>query len=720
MTKRGGQDKAAGRSGGSRAGIALVIVLGMLALMMLVSVAFSVYMRTERIAASNHKNDVRVQLLLQACMNKALAEIDDMIPPGVTSIESVPGWTNGVYIGTPLPGIGPDPVFNTNNCFNKYVPGVLTGALSSAVGFQLFSTGNKGRYSYIALDCAGLLDANYTDGTNRYFGTNVHEVQIGHLREIPSPVSRDNFIFARENWFKRFESLDDVATLATNPAVGFTASPDVFMYYSRFSKPANVIDVGGSVSNLLADRAKITAGFLNALSLDPFVFGRQGYRAGVLFTNLIDYVDSDPMPGNLGNTSVAAVVTGPYVDSFPMLNEFQVTNRFRFFLLAGVTNLWNRFDIWAEFFQPRTNLSSSFTFHYDLDVYASPPYFPTRLTNSVAIPSASGNRYVKINDFLIYVTNNVILPVDVSIAVTGRMWVTWVDDKMVDLTTNISLNMTCPAPITIGTFYGVSGGKQCRDPRVNWNAGGSQWRSHMSPAFPISFGSDNPYMSLVMTPIMDGDVNFYVADRPLQVPGELGYLFMDEMYSRETLRLFMHNNNPNTIHPVLNTFVTGTDPAFSWKGKVNPQTSYPDVLAAVFTNMALDYPHGPGVVPIPTNNFTAVVNALLATNRASTFSDLADLGRVDWKLVLSNGLSEADCEGLIRNSSGLFSTRQHLFLILIHAEITRSVWHTGGTTYDEALSGERAVALLWRDPFPDPVSGKNRWMVRDFRVVDKY
>ena len=62
---------------GARRGVALVIVLGMLALMTLLAVAFSIYMRTERMASGNFKSDVRTRQLLHAALTRAIADIND-------------------------------------------------------------------------------------------------------------------------------------------------------------------------------------------------------------------------------------------------------------------------------------------------------------------------------------------------------------------------------------------------------------------------------------------------------------------------------------------------------------------------------------------------------------------------------------------------------------------------------------------------------------------
>ena len=64
----------------SRQGIALILVVGMLGLMMVMAVAFAVFMRTERVAAGSFRTDVRARALLQVALSRAVASIDaDMI-----------------------------------------------------------------------------------------------------------------------------------------------------------------------------------------------------------------------------------------------------------------------------------------------------------------------------------------------------------------------------------------------------------------------------------------------------------------------------------------------------------------------------------------------------------------------------------------------------------------------------------------------------------------
>ena len=60
----------------SRQGIALIMVVGMLALMMVMGVAFAIFMRTERVAAGSFRTDVRARNLLQVALHQAIEAID--------------------------------------------------------------------------------------------------------------------------------------------------------------------------------------------------------------------------------------------------------------------------------------------------------------------------------------------------------------------------------------------------------------------------------------------------------------------------------------------------------------------------------------------------------------------------------------------------------------------------------------------------------------------
>lgn len=78
-----------GKSTSSRAGVALVIVLGLLALLMITGVAFTILMRIERAGASNMRHAATARQMAKGGLAYAIAAIDRDIGDKVD-----PGWSN--------------------------------------------------------------------------------------------------------------------------------------------------------------------------------------------------------------------------------------------------------------------------------------------------------------------------------------------------------------------------------------------------------------------------------------------------------------------------------------------------------------------------------------------------------------------------------------------------------------------------------------------------
>jgi hypothetical protein len=77
-------------------------------------------------------------------------------------------------------------------------------------------------------------------------------------------------------------------------------------------------------------------------------------------------------------------------------------------------------------------------------------------------------------------------------------------------------------------------------------------------------------------------------------------------------------------------------------------------------------------------------------------------------------------ESIIRNSYQLFNANQQLFTIVVTAQTINDQGTVG--TFDgedvDTVSGEkRAVALVWRDPFPGP-SGRHEMFVKLLKYLD--
>ena len=186
----------------------------------------------------------------------------------------------------------------------------------------------------------------------------------------------------------------------------------------------------------------------------------------------------------------------------------------------------------------------------------------------------------------------------------------------------------------------------------------------------------------------------YVANRNLCTVGELGYLAYAPW---KTVKLYGTN-----LNPVLDHFAMGTNDADPYvsharRGLVNPNSRQEEALSAVFANMPVDdYPGG------PSNLFTMdTARGLYArlTNSpafAQGITNLSDIGRVLTNFTPIGSVTfnnELQKESIFRNPIGLLSVRQNLFTIIIEAQVA-----SGGNIPSHPVR-QRAVALVWRDPY---------------------
>jgi len=102
------------------------------------------------------------------------------------------------------------------------------------------------------------------------------------------------------------------------------------------------------------------------------------------------------------------------------------------------------------------------------------------------------------------------------------------------------------------------------------------------------------------------------------------------------------------------------------------------------------------------------------------FTNLTDLGSVsNWGDYVGSAREVAK-EAPIRNAAGLFTARENLFVIMVAGgPFSRGV---GRVAYrgkiGDWLGTQRAVAVVWRDPVPDPDSGKCPVMLRYFKWLE--
>lgn len=241
----------------------------------------------------------------------------------------------------------------------------------------------------------------------------------------------------------------------------------------------------------------------------------------------------------------------------------------------------------------------------------------------------------------------------------------------------------------------------------------------------------------------------YTANKPLRTIGELAYL---PYAPWKTLRLFPHpagidgdgNVAPEAaLHRIIDVFtlIDTNSAAFDGmqqpavKGMINPNSPYSPVFAAAFLNMPID------LHPDQSAEDYTVVNAGLARDIADAivnhtgtrtnyrfdfagniydallynhFIETSEIGMVAG-LFNDNidGLRELPLfkkEALLRNSAGLFNTRQLLIMTIMASSYVRAAhefeagpagydWHYFVNIDGIRTAERRAMALTWIDPW---------------------
>lgn len=771
-----------------RSGVALILVVGLLALMVVMGVTFSIYMRTERVAAGNFLNDVRTRNLLHVALNRALVEIE-----ASTSTNIYPPWdmresvSTGERVSVPvtmssfshLPtgaissqgqstdrrqflvtsNISPTiaavgTVLNLTSLsfgtITQVVPNAVGGcdihhttlqggastfwekgdqfALIQPCWIDLPAGTDEGRVGYVAINASGLLDANYTWGLPRGSGLNANEIRIDALPEIVATKEGD---FVDERTVP-YETLQELTLLGTNNG-SLRMRPMHFVTYSAFpvgdGAGVDPVDIGGDENALLARYSAIT----NALVLS----GIDASQAAFVFTNLLDYVDTNCVPHDLAS---------PCTESVPMINEVIVTNSYRFKADTNFT-LSSRFyvECFYPFVKPNAN---SFWLSYTASVesVSAPAGFPIPpATNGVVDTGYPANTGVfrfdvpffslatVSNNYAAFVGQKVTLRAKLSLQIrAGVATGDPVDAAPVSGTIDIALPEVTvpPAPASGQTIIGVSSGSECYDPRFNWDGAPAtrQWRTTVGSQGSL-FGMNAWATNMLESRDTDGHAYMFVSDSNLVSVSELTYLLRGRnpkpndspLHYWNTIRLF-DRQGPILSMPldtVLDHFVVGTTGVV--KGAVNINTGKRDVMSALFKDAPLNsYPNekGAGLVTVTAPEADAMASVWVdpALNPlAGNFLRLSDIGHMTNIVAMAPYAAGTPFqqESFFRNNCGLMGVRQNLYTVLLYAQTTKVV---PLLPQKSVVSGVVGIAEVWRDPIA-PTNGVRNQFVRYFSIL---
>ncbi len=721
-------------------GVAIIIVLGMLALLMMMGVAFSVSMRIERRSAGNYSHSVATKNLVWAGLARAMEDVETKMDGHVYPPD--PGvWTSS----NPSAGDQSYVKLGQGEALD-YIPGAWHGALpsykSNWVNFDVEwgvgvnrATNVPGRYAYLIVNCSDFIDANYAGGEVRGGGTNVNEMQI---EDFPSIDNWAEFKTDRDNDI-RYETVQELNELNR----GISTSK-YFSTYSRY--PLGYLLNGGTAAavtsnvqlvHLGGDEVELEANKIDIINaLDDAVLGGE---SEVIFTNLLDYVDKDCVPRNLTSASVERV---------PMINEIRMRQvrlvkdsdtEFRVRARVDLENTYPfvsridhtfstkgvlEFTLSPEGLAP---IKSNVTFSVDSEYQVGPPvaqYYSVTVSEQAnfSTPNTNFNYGVR----LLGVTN-----------VINEASEGFVAGTPVDLV-NIAVGSSDFELKTAGSVFSAANGNidtinndkslEARDPRYNWYAGdNTMWRSprpgHDNTIDPPAINSwATGYFGRRLTgqqPKREMDESMHVSDRGyLASVGELGNLLRSGSLDYwTTIRIFDQTGiggagNVADRDEIYKFFTLSSNTV--QRGVVNLNTMEPAILDAAITNMPSMYPESGNMIAYA--DAVAIRNVILGWRAGNEFYNVDDLAGIDWRVNVLQNRSDLELEAMFSYSAGLFGTRQNLFAIVVAASpVTTGMGEYARQTQEvSALGSKRAIVYVWRDPFPD-ADGNHECFVQFFK-----
>ncbi len=364
---------------GARDGVALIICLGLLAIMTLLAVTFAIAMRVERMAARNFQDGVRARHLAQVAMVRAMQQIDSLMVQRVYPPNEV----------IPSSGVSPTNLISAGAA--RWIPAgtLLDQALASQSGW--ITTGiPSGRVAYVVLNTSGLIDANSVGGAPRVWSTNFQEISFGptsapemaggatmnqfladrasnkvyetifEMKDLTSTINNDVRTFntfsyepgsdvlfltsphgsTPPQWWTRIENTRPPPSLGTRDAYLYLTNKFNINSITNFPQAMNY----SSAPNKYMGDANFMANYYTPLRamLAAAVFTSTADRPNDIAWNIINYLDNDRFPH--GDT-LFPWSRSEGGEAIPLVNELAIVR----VDMPGYTT-----NVWVEIANPRS------------------------------------------------------------------------------------------------------------------------------------------------------------------------------------------------------------------------------------------------------------------------------------------------------------------------------------------------------------------------------
>jgi len=155
------------------------------------------------------------------------------------------------------------------------------------------------------------------------------------------------------------------------------------------------------------------------------------------------------------------------------------------------------------------------------------------------------------------------------------------------------------------------------------------------------------------------------------------------------------------------------------RGSVNLNGVDEVLIEAAFEGMPSR--HTDSANSIAATDVDAIVQRIVALqDQGVTFTNTHDLCEIGWQTTaLLQDRDSLDLEAMLAYSHGLLGTRNNLFIIIAAASpATAAIGSFAAEKRQvQALGEKRAIAQIWRDPFPN-ADGRHECFVQFFKWVE--
>ncbi|HPG01214.1 MAG TPA: hypothetical protein PLE77_14240 [Kiritimatiellia bacterium] len=621
-----------------------------------------------------------------------------------------------------------------------------------------------GRVAYLVVDCTGLLDVNLITTENEGAPARREGESIGEIdaRLLPEVKTRENAQFLYENraFYHRFDSLPEIiylndgtggqAAFKEEHAIDADALNNLTPYslsYDRGWWKGNAAGVGTWESTFAG--APLNLKDWTAADAQN-VFAALGFANPTDMARCFeDYTDADFIPGGSGGANFDV----PCCEPIPMVNEIDAGVQARHDGSNYFLDVYVDIELCYPFPTVVTNDRQYTVEYHSLGIVAGGVGAVTLsamggITSTPPFTVVEGGGWYQTVRFQL-----VSAPIMVWTPPTINVLLNNFDIRVRDNDTGTDVDRTVNsgAPgltlLVAGIAKPSAGASsppksplqslRCNDPRVNHLTDARCWSQG-----PKSLGAAN-IGAIFSAPLVwnqttnggfEGSLMF-VRNGPMQSVAEMGFIptgapweTIDLLSSAGADLLSKFRVEPlNTVNPYL-------------YGKINPHSLNTSVWYSVFVGCPMsEYPGDGGAYTVGVSRAESLVKSLADYNAeddswgADSFDGFADWvgiqalrrGSTDnWgRDPRDNGkpLSNMQAEGVIRNSYRLFSPNQNLFTIIVVAQAINDQGVRGvyEPDVDTILGEKRAVALVWRDPFPNPATGRNEMFIRMLRYIDQ-